>query len=151
MKTAYAETYRVSKTFDAPLDFVYAWCTDFREDDPKMLGSKLTRHIHEKTRKRVIWTIDGKNVSTGANAVRVVWLKPPNAWRLETCGDKYEVGTYRLTAVGKDKTRLDMTFTQVERNKSNLQDKEIFVNETLDQWVNYVRFLEKDYKKSLRG
>src|SRR5271157_888064 len=151
MKTAYTETYRVSKTFNATLDFVYAWCTDFRGDDMKMIGSKLVRHIHEKTKERVIWTIDGKKVPTGANAIRVVWLKPPNAWRLETCGDKYEVGTYKLTAVGKDKTRLDMTFTQVERNKSNLQDKETFVNETLDQWISYARFLEKDYEKSLRG
>ena len=151
LKTAYVETYKVSKTFNAPLGFVYAWCTDFREDDPKMLGSKNMRTIHEKTKERVIWTIDAKKAPTGANAVRVVWLKPPDAWRLETCGDEDEIGTYKLTAVGKNKTRLDMTFIQTMPNKRDLLSKKEFVSGTLDHWNHYAKYLERDYKKSLRS
>lgn len=148
MKTSYSETYKLSKTFAAPLDFVYAWCTDYREDDAKMLGSKLRRAFHEKTKERVIWTITGKDLPAGIDPVRVVWLRPPNAWHLETCGDEVLVGDYKLTAVGKGRTRLDMTFTQTHSSKKEVRDKKTFVHGTLDHWNHYARFLERDYKRS---
>lgn len=147
MKTAYSETYRVSKTFDAPLDFVYAWCTDYREDDPKMLGSKLRRAFHEKTSKRVIWTITGGDHSSG-DPVRVVWLRPPDAWRLETCGDEVLVGDYKLTALGKNRTRLDMNFTQTHSKKKDVRDRKTFEAGTLDHWDHYAKFLERDFRRS---
>ena len=31
---------RVSKTINAPLRYVYDWCTDYRETDPQITGSK---------------------------------------------------------------------------------------------------------------
>lgn len=151
MKTAYTQSYKVSKTFNAPLGFVYAWCTDFREDDPKMVGSKNRRNIHEKTKGRVIWTVDGQNLPTGTDPVRIVWLRPPNAWHLETCGDGSEVGDYKLTAIGKTKTRLDMTFTETHGSKSDFQSKQEYVVETLDHWNKYGKYLESDYKKSLKA
>ncbi len=150
MKAAYSETYKLSKTFDAPLAFVYAWCTDFREDDPKMLGSKHRRSIHEKTKERVIWTITGDDLPRGIDPVRVVWLRPPDAWHLETCGDEVEVGDYKLTAVGKARTRLDMTFTKTHGRKEEVLNKETFKRGTLDHWNRFGRFLERDYRKSLR-
>jgi hypothetical protein len=149
MKTAYTETYTISKAFDAPLDFAYAWCTDYREDDPKMTGSKNRRRFHEKTKQRVIWTVEGQNLPTGTDPVRVVWLRPPDAWHLETCGDESEVGDYKLTAVGKNMTRLDMTFTVTYLNRKDVQSKEEYEAETLDHWDHYGRFLERDYRQSL--
>jgi hypothetical protein len=150
MKTAYSETYNVSKTFNAPLDFVYSWCTDYREDDMKMTGSKFRRNIHEKTRDRVIWTVEGKNLPTKTDPVRVVWLRPPDAWHLETCGDGIEIGDYKLTAIGKNKTRLDMTFTETHANKEDVESKESYEAGALDHWNKYGRYLERDYKESLR-
>jgi hypothetical protein len=149
VRTAYTETYRVSKTLNAPIGFVYAWCTDYREDDPKMLGSKVRRRFHEKTEKRVIWTITGEDLPTGTDPVRVVWLRPPNAWHLETCGDETLVGDYKLTTVGKNRTRLDMTFTKTYRSKKDVVDKETFERGTLDHWDHYAKFLEREYRKSL--
>jgi hypothetical protein len=151
MKTVYSETYKVSKTFNAPLDFVYSWCTDYREDDMKMTGSKYKRYIHEKTRDRVIWTVEGKNLPSKTEPVRVVWLRPPDAWHLETCGDGSEIGDYKLTALGKNKTRLDMTFTETHANREDVESRESYEAETLDHWNKYGKYLERDYKKSLRG
>jgi len=78
------------------MDYVFAWCTDFREDDPqKYLGSKTVRKILEKTPERVIWAVrfkDGKGFSEG---VWAVWLNPPKSWHLDTCGDGREVGDYK--------------------------------------------------------
>jgi len=151
MRAAYSETYKVSKTFGVPIDFVYAWCTDFRGDDLRMIGSRNTRNLHEKTKSRVIWTVEGKKLSAGTDPVRVVWLSPPNAWHLETCGDGSEVGEYRLTSIEKDKTRLDMTFTETYRSKKGIPSREELKAEAVDHWNKYGKFLERDYKKSRRG
>ncbi len=150
MTTAYTVSYSVSKTFNAPMSFVYSWCIDFREDDMKMIGSKNKRSIHEKTGRRVIWTVEGKNLPTNTEPVRVVWLRPPNAWHLESCGDGSEIGDYRLTAVGKNRTRLDMTFTETHPDKTHMPSKKELEREAVDHWEKYGRFLEKDYEASLR-
>jgi hypothetical protein len=153
MKTAYSETYRVSKTFDAPLEFVYAWCTDYRKDDPKMFSSKLRRVFHEKTKKRAIWTIAGEGLPSGIDPVRVVWLRPPDAWHLETCGDETLVGDYKLTALSSRRTRLDMAFTQTYGTRKEVRSREDFQRArraTLDHWNHYAKFLERDYRLSLR-
>ena len=48
-------TYRVKKAFKAPLKFVYDWCTDYREDDNQITGSKAQFKILQKTNRRVIY------------------------------------------------------------------------------------------------
>jgi hypothetical protein len=70
---------------------------------------------------------------------------------LETCGDGNEVGDYRLTSVGKNRTRLDMTFTETYRTKKGVPSKKELREEALDHWKGYGKHLELDYKKSLRG
>ena len=107
-----SRTYRVSKLIEAPLPFVYEWCTDFREDDNKITGSKSTRKILEKSDRRVIYTVSYMENGKEQSHVSVVTLKPPDAWHLDTSGNamEQETGDYKLTKVGKDKTRLNMVF-----------------------------------------
>lgn len=50
------QTIKVTKTINAPLRYVFNWCTDFREDDPALTNSKGSRKILEKTKKRVVYT-----------------------------------------------------------------------------------------------
>ena len=149
MKSAFSITYKVSKTFKAPLDFVFTWCTDFQEDDLKMIGSKNRRNIVEKTKRRVIWTVEGKKLPTQTDPVRVVWLRPPNSWHLEGCGDVSETGEYRLTTAGKSKTRLDMTFTETYSERSKVPSKKELEAEARDHWVHYGKHLEEDYRASV--
>ena len=149
MKTAYTITYKASKTFDAPLSFVYRWCTDFQGDDLKMIGSKNERNIHEKTDRRVIWTVEGKNLKSGTDPVRAVWLRPPNSWYLEESGDIFGTGDYKLTSLGGTKTRLDMVFTETYARRSDVPAEKSLVAEALDHWVKYGKALERDYRNSL--
>jgi len=151
MKTAYSVTYKVSKTFDAPLGFVYSWCTDFQEDDLRMIGSKNKRNLHEKSGKRVIWTVEGEKLPSGTDPVRVVWLMPPDSWHLESCGDVYEIGDYKLTSIGKNRTRLDMTFTETRAKKRDLRSRAEYEAEAIDHWEKYGKALERDYRKSIRS
>ena len=138
--------YKLSETFDAPLDYVFAWCTDFREDDNKMIGSKTARKILEKSPERVIWRVsykDGKKVVEG---VRAVWLRPPNAWYLDTCGDGREMGEYKLKSLGKSKTRLDMKFVVTYPSKDEVEDKEEWEDDGKKHWKIYRKALEADFK-----
>jgi hypothetical protein len=143
------KNYRVSKVFDAPLDFVYNWCTDFREDDNKITGSSSRRHIVDKTKRRFVWIAHYKTAGKPFEAVRIVKLRPPNAWYLDGVGDdEAEVGKYQLTPVGPNRTRLVMTFT-IDYRSATPESKRQWEGETSDEWDKFKAALEREYKKSV--
>ena len=149
LKETAVEVYNISKTFDAPLKFVFDWCTDFREDDGKMVGSKTKQQFLERTEKRIVWVSNYKEEGKTIEGVRVVWLHPPNSWHLDTCGDLRELGDYKLTSLGKTRTRLDMVFQISYDDPKDLRDKKEWEKEVLEEWDTYGKYLEKDYKKSV--
>ena len=138
---------RVSKTINAPSHYVYDWCTDFREDDSKITGSKSQRKILEKTKKRVIYVQiykgeDGKQKV----AVNIVTLRPPNAWHLDYFGEEDdEIGDYVVKNLGKDKTRLDMVFKEKWKNVAKIPSIEEQTKQSNKSWDKFVEALEKDY------
>ena len=135
--------YKLSETFNAPQDYVFKWCTDFREDDNKLVGSKVVRNILEKNSRRVIWHVRYKD---GTEGVRAVWLNPPKSWHLDTCGDGRERGDYRLTSLGKSKTRLDMKFVVTYESKKDVEDKDEWEGDGRKHWKIYKKALEADLK-----
>jgi hypothetical protein len=140
------QKYKLSETFDAPVDYVFKWCTDFREDDNKLIGSKTQRTILEKTPERVIWRVRYKDGKGFAEGVRAVWLSPPNAWHLDTCGDGREVGDYKLKALGKSKTRLDMKFVVTYDGKDEVEDRDEWEKDGQKEWKIFRKALEADFK-----
>jgi hypothetical protein len=138
-------TYRVMKTINAPLKFVYNWCTDYREDDNELTGSKAQFKILQKTSRRVIYlrTLerDGKTLT----AVKMVTLQPPKAWYLDQVGeDEDAIGIYKLTRAGAERTKLNMKFTE-KYKVSDVPTKEQDRRQTDQMWDKYVAALEKDY------
>jgi hypothetical protein len=135
----------VSKVINAPLQFVYAWCTDFRESDTKISGSKAKRTMLLKAAGRVVYASTYKSDGKLRNAVNVVTLYPPRAWHLDFIGDDDdEVGDYVLTRLGPEKTRLDMTFEEHYKTRkapTKAQD----LKHTNQVWDKYATALEKDY------
>ena len=67
-----SQTYGLSKVIEAPLPFVYEWCTDFREDDADLTGSQSKTRILEKTKTRVIMTDSSMNKGKLVESVSVV-------------------------------------------------------------------------------
>ena len=152
MKPGYVVSYRFSQKFNAPKDFVYSWCTDYREDDPKMLGSKFRRRFIERTSERVVWWVDeGGEKVRKPQPVRVVWLSPPDRWHLETCGDGFEIGDYRVTSLGSEKAKLDVEFTVVLDSKRLAGASKLMRANGRNHWKAYAKFLERDYKALARA
>jgi hypothetical protein len=111
--------YRHSVIFNAPIKFVYEWCTDYREDDPQITGASHRRIILDKTNRRAIYA-SSKTGSDGKTklAVRIVTLFPSKyAWDLDYVAEEdLERGEYRLKKLGKEKTRLEMVFRNKWKN-----------------------------------
>lgn len=145
------ETYKISQTFKAPLDYVFGWCTDFREDDGKMTGSKAKTTFLERTDKRIVWVTEYKEKGKPQEGIRVVWLHAPDSWTLDTCGDQRELGEYNLTQKGKNKTKLDMKFQISFDSKEEVQDRKKWEKEVDEEWDIFRTHLENDYKESLHA
>jgi hypothetical protein len=80
--------------------------------------------------------------------IRVVDLKPPNVWHLDAIGEDFlEIADYRLTGLGKNKTRLDMTM-RLKYKTAPDQTKEEWEKGTSAQWDTYKAFLEKEYSEA---
>ena len=140
------QKYKVSETFNAPHEYVFAWCTDFREDDNKFTGSKTQRTMLEKNPERVIWRVRYKEGKESKEGIRIVWLKPPKSWFLDSCGDTRERAEYKLTPLGKSKTRLDMKFLVTYDSKDEVEDKEEWEGDGQKHWKIYKKALEADFK-----
>lgn len=138
-------TYQVSKIINAPPKYVYDWCTDFREDDNQITGSKTERKILQKTKRRVIYISIYERKGKMMSGVNMVTLRPPKAWYLEYVGEEEdEIGSYRLTRLGPSKTRFDMTFTE-KYKISDAPTKEEDKRHTDQMWDKFVAALEIGY------
>ena len=151
MKKNFIVSYKASQIFRAPLEFVFRWCTDFREDDGEMVGEKEKRTFLERTPRRIIWVDEYKEKGKKNEGFRVVWLCPPNAWYLDTCGDMREIGEYVLSPKGKNKSRLDMKFDITYESKDDIPDRKKWQKDVDEEWATFASYLEKDYKDSLHA
>ena len=143
-----SHTVHVSKVIEAPLNFVYNWCTDFREDDNKITGSKTKRIILQNNKQRVIYISTYKVRGKTFSGVNIVTLRPPNAWHLDFAGQEDdEIGEYRLTRITPRKTRLNMTF-KIKYKIANPPTKREDTKSTSKFWDKYVAAVEKDYASS---
>ena len=139
--------YRHSVTFNAPIKFVYDWCTDYREDDPQITGATYRRIILEKSKRRVIFASEKKGFDGLPKiAVRILTLSPKDfSWHLDYFSEEdLEHGDYKLKKIGKDITRLDMIFRN-KWKKGGGPTKEQLHAETEGSWNGYGPALDRDY------
>ena len=142
-----SHTFHVSKAIEAPLQFVYKWCTDYPQSDPRIIGSENRRKILFKGKNRVVYVSLYVRRGEQRNAVNVVTLHPPKAWHLDFIGDDDdEVGDYHLTRVGPKRTRLDMKFTESYK-MHDPPTKAADIKGTSEVWDKYVAALERDYAR----
>ena len=140
----------VSKVINAPLPFVYNWCTDYRPDDGKLTGSKARRVVLSKTRHQAIYLETFRRNGKPMSAVNIVSLKAPTRWHLDYLGqDADETGEYKLTRRGPKKTELEMRF-RVKYKTSGAPTMSEDIRQTNLVWDKYIEALEKEYQRKSR-
>jgi hypothetical protein len=147
------QSFHVRAEFRAPLEFVFAWCTDYRSDDARREKDRYTRRILERSPHRVVFEDLGDDNGGGWWWSRhEVALRPPDRWASASVGSHQTLELdYRLTRLGLERTRLDLTWT---RRTSGLGPARVargaIERATTTEWKNFADALEKDYRTSRR-
>src|SRR6266568_4225104 len=53
--TGWGPEYHITATFRVPLDFAFAWCTDYTPEDAGLEGEAYQRKIIERSARRVVF------------------------------------------------------------------------------------------------
>jgi hypothetical protein len=141
------EVVSVSKLIRAPVNDVFAWCTDYSDMDPEIMGSKgsQTRRIVSRDRTRVVFveTYSDPGIRTRRAEVS---LYPPSEWRAKFSGGKWEgTGFYKLSET-KDGTKLDITFTMEKAIEG--YTAEVLKQRANEVWDACVAAIEKSPKSA---
>jgi hypothetical protein len=110
-------TIRVSKVVNAPLRYVYDWCTDYRIDDYRLRrkgSSKLRFRVVRVSPHRVVRIrLNPKGTSDPDIAVDVIRLDPPSDWHTDQIDETDRMAIdYQLVKLGPKTTRLRLLVTE---------------------------------------
>ena len=104
------QTGRFTRIVDAPLQYVYDRCTDFRPENAGSEGSNRTSQVVTVSPERLVRIKVYNNEPENSNVVaELVRLAPPNAWHLDwVSGEEFDAIDYKLTALGPNQTRVSL-------------------------------------------
>lgn len=146
-----SRTYHVTEVFDAPLTYVFRWCTDYREDDYLITGSSARRHFVERNKRTVAWVTHTSREGAESENIRIVTLKPPRRWSVTGFGeDLNEVGDYVLRSLGPRKTELSMTF-KLNYKSAKPEPSTKWEEHLSNNWKKFKSALENDYSDSRKS
>ena len=140
--------YRVRQEFDAPLGFVYRWCTDYRRDDAARAGEHYERRILARTAREVIYE-DLWSEKDGWRWRRYrVALSPPARWHADSVGNVRDASIdYRLTELPDGRTALDLELRRRPVSERFPQpSRRAMEAELRSLWGNYAAALEKEFR-----
>ncbi len=138
--------YQFSRIFNAPLRFVYNWCTDYSEVDPKITGAKLRRIVIQKTKSMAVYINKPKNAEPGMT-INIVTLHPPDRWHMNLIGEERDgTGEYHLTRLGPRSTKLNVSL-KMKWKTPRAPTKTEFHERLNSMWAKYAAALERDYKQ----
>lgn len=131
---------RISKLIRAPMTELFAWCTDYSDLDPEIMGSKgsQARTVISRDKERIVFIDTYSDPAIQTRKVEVS-LFPPNEWRAKFTGGRWEgTGIYTLSET-RDGTRLDIVFQMEKAIKEySAEDLKQRANETWDKYVNAI-------------
>ena len=143
---------RVLKVVNAPATYVYDWCTDYRSDDwkvarpgthPRFRVVKLSAHRLVRIR---LTDHGGEDPDVAVDLIR---LEPPHRWHTDQI-DEQELETvdYRVTAIGREKTRLEVQVTDRWMTPHFLARTET-AQRVNSAWNRYIGRIESRYRSGL--
>ncbi len=145
--------YRVRVSFRAPIDFVFAWCTDYTSGDAALENEAYQRKVIERTPRAVIFE-DLEESKDGWDWSRaVVSLHPPNRWHMDGIGNNRDVmADYVLSSLPDGRTRLDLRWKRRPRvPDAGRRTKAQREASSTRAWKMFASALERDFKRSRGG
>ena len=142
--------FRISVDFRAPLDFAFAWCTDYTPEDAGLEGESYQRKIIERTSRRVIFE-DLEESEAGWDWSRdVVVLRPPSRWHVDGIGNQRDyTADYLLSRLPDGRTRLDLRWRRRPKDpgaaKRTKAEREASATRA---WKRFGAAMERDYMRS---
>jgi hypothetical protein len=141
-------TYEIRTVFRAPIDFVFAWCTDYSTDDAALEKETFERRVLERTKEKVVYE-DLDSTPEGWMWSRwTVRLNAPTHWHGESVGN-YRTWSidYRLRSLpnGRTEFRLSGRRRPVGLGGPNPSQRAMKAN-LLGIWTNFGKALEADYR-----
>jgi hypothetical protein len=145
--------YRIQVEFEAPLEFVYRWCTDFTPEDAKLEEEAYERRILHRTRREVTYEDLEETPHGWAWARHVVRLMPPNRWHSDSVGSHRLVRLdYRLSRLPGGRTRLVLTARRRPTGVGKANPPKSKWERMIGQsWKKLGRSLERDYRRQSKG
>jgi len=143
-------TYEVRHVFRAPMEFVYAWCTDYTPEDAKYEAEEYQRRILRRSRHEVVYEDLEETPEGWVWSRHVVRLWPSRRWHSDSVGSHREISLdYRLSKLPGGRTELVLTArrrpTGVGGRNPSKRDWERSVGEA---WDRFGRALERDFRNS---
>ena len=144
--------YRIRVSFGVPLEFAFAWCTDYSPEDASLERESYQRKVIERTSGRVIFE-DLEEAEDGWVWGRdVVTLLPPNRWHMDGVGNRRDVtADYILSPLPDGRTRFDLRWRRQpkvpEGKKLTKAEREA---SAMRAWKRFAIAMERDYRRSRR-
>ena len=145
--------YRIRVAFRVPLDFAFAWCTDYTPEDASLEGESYQRKIIERTPRRVVFE-DLEGTDGGwIWGQDVVTLHPPNRWHTDGVGNRRDyTADYVLSTLADGRTRLDLRWSRQpkvpEAKKLTRSEREASATHA---WKRFAVSMERDYQRRPRA
>ena len=143
----------VRAEFRAPLDYVFAWCTDYTPQDARWEKERYQRRVLDRGPRRVVFEdLDEAGGGGWWWTHYTVDLRPPRRWSADAIGSHRSVhADYELTALDPERTRLDLRWrrqpTGIESKRTSRRQVE---RSTARAWRNFAAALERDYRAGHR-
>jgi hypothetical protein len=140
--------YEIKRTFRAPLDFVYAWCTDFTGEDRKLQGETGFRKILRKTSRGAVYE-DLTDTPHGWEWSRqTVTFHPPDRWTAIAMGNYRRSDlVYSLRKRSDGQTEFTMRGRRRATSLAPNPSKAALEEELHTMWRHLGKELERDYRR----
>jgi hypothetical protein len=140
--------YTVKAIFPAPLDYCYAWCTDYTEADRKLQGESGSRQIVRKGSRTVVYEDLDETPHGWMWSRQTVTLRPPNRWTAVAEGN-YRTWKLEYTLRELPNGRTEFTMRGARRatplGRRN-PSKTALETELRTMWRNLGNALARDYR-----
>ncbi len=143
---------RVSRRVRARASYVFAWCTDYRSDDWKVsrAGTHPRFQVVRLSPRRILRIrLTGREGRDPDVAVDLIRLDPPFRWHTDQIDEEeLEAVDYRVTALGRDRSRLDVSVTDRWMTPHHLSRAET-AERVNGAWDRYIGLIEARYRSGL--